>query len=38
MVNAYYAKRIIDMFEKNTNMILNYETINQIFGFAAESA
>ena len=38
MVNAYYAQRIIDVFEKNPNTTLNHETINQIFGFAAEAA
>lgn len=38
MVNAYYAQRIIDVFEKNPNTTLNHETINQIFGFSAEAA
>ena len=38
MVNAYYAKRFIDMYEKDPNTPLNNETINQIFGFAIEAA
>ena len=38
MVNAYYAQRIIDVFEKDPNTPLNHETVNQIFGFAAEAA
>lgn len=38
IINAYYAQRIIDVFEKNPNTILNHKTINQIFGFAAEAA
>lgn len=38
MVNAYYAQRIIDVFENNPNMQLNHEIVNEIFGFAAEAA
>ena len=38
MVNAYYAQRIIDVFEKNPNMQLNHEIVNEIFGFAADAA
>ena len=38
MINAYYAQRIIDVFEKDPNTLLNEETINQIFGFAIEAA
>lgn len=38
MVNAYYAQRIIGVFEKDPNTPLNQDTVNQIFGFAAEAA
>ena len=38
MVNAYYAQRIIDVFEKNPNTPLNKERINEIFSFAADAA
>ena len=38
MVNAYYAQRIIDVFEKNPNTPLNKERINDIFSFAADAA
>ena len=38
MVNAYYAQRIIDVFEKNPNTPLNKERVNDIFSFAAEAA
>ena len=38
MVNAYYAKRIIDVFEKNPNTTLNKESVNEIFSFAADAA
>lgn len=38
MVNAYYAKRIIDVFENNPNTPLNHETINKIFGFGEKAA
>ena len=38
MISAYYAQRIIDVFEKDPNTPLNEETINQIFGFAIEAA
>jgi len=38
MVNAYYAQRIIDVFEKNPNMPLNKESVNEIFSFAADAA
>ncbi|MBW4898427.1 transposase [Prevotella denticola] len=38
MVNAYYAQRIIDVFEKNPNTPLNKESINEIFSFAADAA
>ena len=38
MVNAYYAQRIIDVFEKNPNTQLNHEIVNEIFGFAADAA
>ncbi|ETD28010.1 transposase, partial [Prevotella nigrescens] len=38
MINAYYAQRIIDVFEKNPNTPLNKERINDILSFAAEAA
>lgn len=38
MINAYYAQRIIDVFEKNPNTPLNKERVNDIFSFAAEAA
>ncbi|QUB70720.1 transposase [Prevotella multiformis] len=38
MVNAYYAQRIIDVFEKNPNTPLNKESINEIFNFDADAA
>ncbi|MFC2622774.1 MAG: transposase, partial [Prevotella denticola] len=38
MVNAYYAQRIIDVFEKNPNTPLNKESINEIFSFDADAA
>ena len=38
MVNAYYAQRIIDVFEKNPNTPLNKERINDIFSFNADAA
>jgi hypothetical protein len=38
MINAYYAKRIIDVFEKNPNTPLNKERINDIFSFADDAA
>jgi hypothetical protein len=38
MVNAYYAQRIIDVFEKNPNTQLNHKIVNEIFGFAADAA
>ena len=38
MVNAYYAKRIIDVFEKNPNTPLNKERVNDIFSFADDAA
>ncbi|MES5167744.1 hypothetical protein ABVC73_04265 [Prevotella melaninogenica] len=38
MVNAYYAQRIIDVFEKNPNTPLNKERINDIFSFDADAA
>ncbi|WP_244972403.1 transposase [Prevotella denticola] len=38
MVNAYYAQRIIDVFEKNPNTPLNKEWVNDIFSFAADAA
>lgn len=38
MVNAYYAQRIIDVFENNPNTQLNHEIVNEIFGFAADAA
>ena len=38
MVNAYYAKRIIDVFEKNPNTPLNKESVNDIFSFADDAA
>ena len=38
MVNAYYAQRIIDVLEKNSNTPLNKERANEIFGFAADAA
>ena len=38
MVNAYYAQRIIDVFEKNPNTQLNHEIVNEMFGFAADAA
>ena len=38
MINAYYAQRIIDVFEKNPNTPLNKERINDIFSFVADAA
>ena len=38
MINAYYAQRIIDVFEKSPNTPLNKERINDIFSFAANAA
>ena len=38
MINAYYAQRIIDVFENNPNTQLNHEIVNEIFGFAADAA
>ena len=38
MNNAYYAKRIIDVFEKNPNTPLNKESVNDIFSFADDAA
>ena len=38
MVNAYYAQRIIDVFEKKPNTPLNKESINEIFSFDADAA
>ena len=38
IVSAYYAQRIIDVFESNPNKPLNIEMVNEIFGFAAEAA
>ena len=38
MVNAYYVRRIIDVFEKNPNTTLNKESINEIFSFDADAA
>lgn len=38
MGNAYYAQRIIDVFERNPNAPLNKETVNEIFSFAADAA
>ena len=38
MINAYYAQRIIDVFEKSPNTPLNKERINDIFSFAADAA
>lgn len=38
MVNAYYAQRIIDVFERNPNTPLNQECVNEIFSFAADAA
>ena len=38
MINAYYAQRIIDVFEKNPNTPLNKERINDIFSFDADAA
>ncbi|ETD26276.1 hypothetical protein HMPREF1173_02353, partial [Prevotella nigrescens CC14M] len=38
MINAYYAQRIIDVFEKNPNTTLNKESINEIFCFDADAA
>ena len=38
MINAYYAKRIIDVFEKNPNTPLNKESVNDIFSFADDAA
>ena len=37
MINAYYAQRIIDVFEKNPNTPLNKESINEIFSFDADA-
>lgn len=38
MVNAYYAQRIIDVFERNPNTPLNQDCVNEIFSFAADAA
>ena len=38
MVNAYYAQRIIEVFERNPNKTLNKESINEIFSFEADAA
>ena len=38
MNNAYYAQRIIDVFEKSPNTPLNKERINDIFSFADVAA
>lgn len=38
IINAYYAQRIIDVFENNPNTQLNHEIVNEIFGFAADAA
>ena len=38
MINAYYAQRIIDLFEKSPNTPLNKEKINDIFSFATDTA
>ena len=38
MINAYYAQRIIDVFEKNPNTPLNKESVNDIFSFADDAA
>ena len=38
MINAYYGQRIIDVFENNPNTQLNYEIVNEIVGFAADTA
>ncbi|SUB93265.1 transposase [Prevotella nigrescens] len=38
MINAYYAQRIIDVFEKNPNTTLNKESINETFSFDADAA
>ena len=38
MINAYYAQRIIDVFEKSPNTQLNHEIVNEIFGFTADAA
>ena len=38
MINAYYAQRIIDLFEKSPNTPLNKERINEIFSFADDVA
>ena len=38
MINAYYAQRIIDVFEKIPNTQLNHEIVNEIFGFTADAA
>ena len=37
MINAYYAQRIIDVFEKSPNTPLNKERINDIFSFADDA-
>ena len=38
MINAYYAQRIIDVFDKSPNTPLNKERVNDIFSFAADVA
>ena len=38
IVSAYYAQRIIDVFESNPNKPLNIEMVNEIFGVAADAA
>lgn len=38
MVNAYYLKRIISVFDKDPNMALNDKLVKELFGAAAEVA
>ena len=38
MANAFYAQRIIDVFEENSNTQLNHKIVNEIFGFAVDAA
>lgn len=38
LVNAYYLERIIDVFDKETNMTLNTKLVKELFGAAAALA
>jgi hypothetical protein len=38
MVNTYYLKRIIGVFEKDPNITLNTKLVKELFGVAAKVA